>query len=400
MEKYFSEAINTCVTYKEIPEFMPTGEFEGIKAITYDGAKWEDKKTKVFAYLGFPENVSRKVPAIVLVHGGAGVAFLPWVKMWNDRGYAAIAMSTTGDFPLEVNAGGELGSDLDTKWQHGLYGVFAEDGYIDAPKNDEMGNFDKPFSEQWMPHAMTQVIYAHNILRSDERVDSDRIGITGISWGGVITSLTVGYDKRFAFAAPVYGSGYLTESLGFVGDFFRKGTNPDKWLAEKRFDDVNIPILWVCWNADQPFSLNSNSKSYEHTFKNNSDNRLCMVDGLGHSHERGWIRQEIEFFADSVCKNTTKLANIKYEDKKIILDMPQNAELVSVKLYSIDEPMSYNTPGDYNLIYMDQQWKIDELDIKASGESFEIPDYAKVFYFELTTKIDGEEYITTSKLFD
>ena len=43
------------------------------------------------------------MPGIVLVHGGGGVPFASWVKMWNDRGYAAIAMSVTGDFPITAD---------------------------------------------------------------------------------------------------------------------------------------------------------------------------------------------------------------------------------------------------------------------------------------------------------
>lgn len=31
---------------------------------------------------------------MVLVHGGEGTAFAKWVRLWNERGYAAIAMDT------------------------------------------------------------------------------------------------------------------------------------------------------------------------------------------------------------------------------------------------------------------------------------------------------------------
>ena len=50
-----------------------------------------------------------------------------------------------------------------------------------------------------MYNAVSQAILAHNILRADEKVDSSRIGITGISWGGVITSLAIGYDTPLCF---------------------------------------------------------------------------------------------------------------------------------------------------------------------------------------------------------
>lgn len=39
---------------KWIEKFDPD-VFVGIKAITYDGLNYENKKTKIFAYIGFPK---------------------------------------------------------------------------------------------------------------------------------------------------------------------------------------------------------------------------------------------------------------------------------------------------------------------------------------------------------
>ena len=36
----------------------------------------------------------------------------------------------------------------------------------------------------------------------------------------------------------------------------------DIWFAEKNFNKVNMPVMWLCWNDDCCFSINSNSKSY------------------------------------------------------------------------------------------------------------------------------------------
>ena len=40
--------------------------------------------------------VARLDGRAVLVHGGGGTAFDAWVRLWNDRGYAAIAMDLAG----------------------------------------------------------------------------------------------------------------------------------------------------------------------------------------------------------------------------------------------------------------------------------------------------------------
>ena len=387
----FNDSILKKVAYQEHPQFEVGGMFDGIKAITYDGANIGDKKTKVFAYMGFPKDRNEKVPAVVLVHGGGGVAYVKWVKMWNDRGYAAIAMSTTGDFPKILSDEERLkGSfeegEANKLFQHGLYGIFLEEGYVDAPLNDEMQNSSAPLDEQWMYHAIHQVIYAHNILRADERVDSEKIGITGISWGGVITSLVIGYDNRFAFAIPVYGSGYMNEGLGYVCRKFDGEDTKKLWLAEKRFLKVKMPVLWQCWNSDMPFSINSNSHCYLDTVKNNADTRFSAVHEMKHSHEHGWVRKEAFLFADSVCKTAKKLPDIT-KDGEIL--NPDQVKIVSKRLFYITEKLTYSIKGTETRTTPDQQWHI-------ADYNGEIPKNAYAYYIELCSEIDGVEYVSCS----
>lgn len=381
MNKIYEKLINTKTQYKEIPEYNPTGEFEGIKAITYDGLEINGSKTKVFAYIGYPET-TKKAPAVVLAHGGGGVAFLPWVKMWNERGYVAIAMSNTGDFPKEINAGSKECPTHKEPWQHGLHGVFCEEGYTDIFENDDMKNVDKPHEQQWMYHAIASIIAANNILRDDSRVDSDKIGVCGISWGGVMTSLAIGYDSRFAFAIPIYGSGYLAQSHGWMKNNFAKASD---WLAETRFSKVNMPVLWLCWNADTPFSVNSNSMSFVDTVKNNKATRLSMVHRMGHSHACGWVRKECFVFADSVVNGTVQLPGML--NGEII--NPDNVKITGKKVYSLKNPLAYEVKEETNSIAMTEEWTV--------TDGTDIPEDAKAYYIELTCEIDGDEYIVTSE---
>jgi cephalosporin-C deacetylase-like acetyl esterase len=69
-----------------------TGSTANLRAVYFDGLPYQGAPTKVFAWLGLPENRSGKVPGIVLVHGGGGTAFKEWVKLWNDHGFAAISI--------------------------------------------------------------------------------------------------------------------------------------------------------------------------------------------------------------------------------------------------------------------------------------------------------------------
>ena len=159
--------------YREFPE----RHAPGVRALLYDSLPYRARPTRVFAWVGVPGNASsaHPVPGMVLVHGGLGTAFPGWVRYWNNLGYAAIAMDTCGAMPpqdqLDVRGCGE-----------GNHWPAHADG---GPAG--WGNFDRATAaveEQWCFHALAAVIEAHSLLRSLPGVDPEKIGITGVSWGG------------------------------------------------------------------------------------------------------------------------------------------------------------------------------------------------------------------------
>ena len=143
------------------------------EAIFYDGPEYNGKPTKVFAYVGFPSAPMPEggYPAVILVHGGGGCAFFEWVEYWNGKGYAAIAP----DFYAQ---------------QYGSYKL--QNGK--APKNPDGGPVDsgsfrntaEDYKDSWVYHSVYNIISAHNILLSDERVNENKTGLTGISWGSCL----------------------------------------------------------------------------------------------------------------------------------------------------------------------------------------------------------------------
>lgn len=172
-------------------------ETDGLQAVYYEAMPYQGKATRVFAYYGFPkEAVGERVPAVVLVHGGGGTAFAEWVRIWNERGYAAIAMDLEGHTPADKGEDG-------TRPQHAWSG---------PSRQGEFSDYQLPLIDQWMYHAVADVLLAHSLILSFPQVDPNRIGVTGISWGGILTSLVAGLDDRFKFAIPVYGCGYLFEA--------------------------------------------------------------------------------------------------------------------------------------------------------------------------------------------
>jgi dienelactone hydrolase len=263
-----------------VPKMTWTGETSyGAKGLYFEGEPYQGKPTRVFAYYAPPRNVTGKAPAMVLVHGGGGAAFAAWADLWAKRGYAAIAMDLNGCGPGSKRL---------------------EDG---GPPQSDAVIFDVPadgLKDAWPYHAVADVIRAHSLLRSLPEVDADRTGITGISWGGYLTCMTVGIDHRFKVAVPVYGCGFLHENSVWLDRFKKLGPQrTSEWV--KRFDPSSVlmncktPMLWVNGTNDFAYPLDSYKKSYSLV---KSDRTLCVKVRLPHGHQEGWRPKEIGLFVD------------------------------------------------------------------------------------------------------
>ncbi len=400
-------AINTEVVYKEIEEYNPTLEkYDHIKAITYDAFEYQGQKTKVFAFIGFPEGASAEtpVPAVVLIHGGGGHPYMEWVRLWNERGYAAIAMETTGYFPSEPNVG--VNENENGKFVYGMHGVFLEEGYTNAPDREYTTEYAE-VEEQWAYHGLSQVILAHNVLRQDERVDSDNIGVTGISWGGVMTAQIIGYDTRFSFAIPVYGTAYLGDEMRPFRDFGAPYVDA-LWAAERNLDNAKMPILWYAYSDDSNFGVTSYCKSYMHTKDVNAKTALLMLSDWGHSHNSVFKTTHSFLFADWVTFDKGGLVTFETlpEGREINckIDIPEaNKDWVRATLYYITEPMSYSEHDKFGKgvrMYLDQHWQSSpaclEVDIENGTVTGVIPEDAKGYYVQLMFFSQGEMCYSSS----
>lgn len=271
------------------PQTYPAPGFEakGVKALFYDGLPYKGKPTRVFAWVGLPEKIApgQKVPGMVLVHGGGGTAFDDWVRMWTARGYAAISMDTCG-----CTSGGTHSK----RPRHDLGGPAGWGGY---------DKVNEPIEDQWMYHAVADVILANSLLRSMPEVDADRIGLTGISWGGVLTCTVSGLDPRFKFAAPVYGCGFLGDTPNRLlrqpaGDPIRERWlalwDPSNYLAGSR-----VPMLWVTGTNDFAFPMPSLQMSYRLAA---GPRTLAVRVAMKHSQKDGAEPEEIALAADHLFR--------------------------------------------------------------------------------------------------
>jgi dienelactone hydrolase len=352
----------------------PGFQAAGVKAIFYDALPVDGKPTRVFAWYGLPNvQAGKKVPGIVLVHGGGGTAFEDWVRMWTGRGYAAIAMDTCGQIPKGTNG----------HWQRDEQGGPVGWGGFDQ--------IEQPLKQQWPYHAVADVILAHSLLRSMPEVDSDRIGVTGISWGGYLTCIVAGVDHRFKFAVPVYGCGFLGEDSAWLGQFSKMG--PDKaghWLAlwdpSVYLKEVAIPMLWVDGTNDFAYPMDSLQKSYQLP---TGSRTLCMKNRMSHGHGPGEKPEEIRAFADEIIAGGTALAKITSQgrDRKTVwATFESAAPVVAAELnFTRDLGEWQKRRWDSVAAVLDKRQK------KVTGV---LPEGAKVYYLNL---IDERGFYVSSE---
>ena len=263
---------------------------DGVRSIYFEGLPWQGKGTRVFALLGLPktkpgQSSNAPVPGVVLVHGGGGTAFLQWVKKWNERGFAAISIAVEGQTDQR-----DQGSQ---KWgRHEWAGPQRKGIY---------GDSDLPLEDQWMYHGVADTILANSLLRSLPEVDSKKIGLVGISWGGVIASTVIGIDQRFSFAVPTYGCGDLAESANQYGRALGQNQVYRKvWDPMVRMDRVSMPVLWLTWPQDLHFPLDSVKRCYDRA---PGSHMVAMIPGMKHSHGAGWNPPDSYAFAESIVRS-------------------------------------------------------------------------------------------------
>ncbi len=262
--------------------------------IMIEGEPYQGRPTWCFAFYGVPEwaTPERKAPAIVLVHGGLGTAYPEWVRMWVKRGYAAICVDTCGALPIQT---------ADGKWLANPEGGPRGWGRVDRTED--------PLREQWVYHAIAAVVRSHSFIRSLPNVDTRKVGVTGVSWGGFLTCILAAVDDRFAYAVPVYGCGFNFERGGLVwsGPLAKKWGR--LWDPCVYLPEAKCPMLWVDGTNDFAFSLDRVRRSaalasrVEHAFAT----RLRMPHGHGAAGEGP---REILAFADHFARGGADIVRV------------------------------------------------------------------------------------------
>jgi hypothetical protein len=173
-------------------------------------------------------------------------------------------------------------------------------------------NVDAPVTDQWSYHAVALGILAHSFLRAQPGVNSERIGVTGISWGGYLTSIVASLDSRFRFGIPVYGCGFLSEDSAWLKDFEKLGQErTQKWVRlwdpSSYLSLGHSRMFWINGTNDFAYVMPSWQKSYR---LRKGQRLLSLQVRMKHSHPDGAKPPEIFAYAKEQLQNGPELIRI------------------------------------------------------------------------------------------
>lgn len=333
---------------------------DSIQTFKFSSAPYGDKKiTWVFAAIGVPtsEMPENGYPAVVLVHGGGGFVSKNWINYWTNQGYVALAFD---------NNSGQLDQ----------YG-----GRIDnpdgGPKNDNCGSnresVENP-EQTWIYHAVYNSIMSNNILRERNDVDKNRIVLTGTSWGGYVSCVTAGVDKRFAAFATTNGAGYVYNDTTWQKDGLFGGDKKEEWISlydpSSYLPYATKPMLFVSGVDDEYFSAYNRQKSADLV-----KGKVFYSQRTNINHAAWDKEQEIFAFFQHVLYEEDSLTLIS---DVTTVDNVATFTYENEKFRKVFFVYTTSTEKDSHK----WEWQTVELTAENGVYSYEIPENATAYLFE------------------
>jgi len=170
---------------REVPDAGAPPEGVNVRRVVFRSR--ED--SEIFAVIATPKTAGQH-PGMLVLHGGGGSAEVDKAIAWAQRGYVAVAPDLPGIAdPKKL-------TETKGRWNNLKYG---EGRYVASPDA----------SASVLVDAVLSAMQSLYLLRAQPEVDTARIGVVGISWGGYMTTMVCGLagdQVRAGFA--VFGCGF------------------------------------------------------------------------------------------------------------------------------------------------------------------------------------------------
>lgn len=245
--------------------------------------------TEVFTAIARPLKPGN-YPGILVLHGGGGAAEIDRIRKWAAKGYIAVSIDLPGiTAPEKVpNSTGH--------WKTYAYG---KNRFTVSPDITNSTIFE----------GVVSAIQALYLLRSQPDVIKDRIGITGISWGGYMTTIVSGLANADVHASfSTYGAGFYDTASTFLKEL-DKMSDSDRalWLkyldAGRRARYITTPFFIGAASNDNWFyppavmaTLMAIKGPVNHFFAPNANHSAGIPGGNGSANRVGSLQMEETYF--------------------------------------------------------------------------------------------------------
>jgi len=291
-----------------------------VEEIYYQSREYKGKPVKIFGFYAYPIG-ARNIPAILISHGGGGHAVMSRSVNWAKRGYAVLSIDLPGKGHQRAMSR-STGPDMEVP-------------ILLRTRPDPKYNY--------LVHAVAAIRNGITFLTQRSEVDSDRIGMVGLSWGGVLTLLTNGQDKRLKTAVNVFGAGYIPEGCTWQDRFdIKTKKEMDEWYSyidpSLFLKSQNSPILFITGTNDHCYYLPTFQKSFAEV---TSPKKMVLIPNLRHKF-LPYMQHIVWNWLDNKLKTGGSFPEVnvrpifkKRGQKKLIVPViaSANSHIVSTTLY-------------------------------------------------------------------
>lgn len=216
-----------------------------------------DGPNRIFCGFARPEDISRRVPLMLMLHGGGGHA---------DAGGALFTAKKYGAAALSVDWNGQYvkGPKLVTQWRskHANLGVLVSG--TDHDESSPSGDIhDDPTY-----HIITAIRRALDFAATQPGIDMKRVVSTGGSAGGYFSMLLAGVDSRVGCVMSGFGAGGWRNSHSPV-NWFQRMPETQRATALDLFDPISYAsttqaaVLMIAASNDYFFWLDAVEENYK-----------------------------------------------------------------------------------------------------------------------------------------
>jgi dienelactone hydrolase len=316
------------------------------------------KTFRIYAVSAIPA-VPGKYPMILHLHGGGQTASPQLVKRWAKRGYACISFDWT------ANPGGKH----DNKRPFSKFGKQTEAKTIDY-------QFPEKTEQSRVRYALIAARRALAWARKQDNIDSARIGVIGLSWGGFYSLLLAGMEPEIKAVVDIYGCGYFSDAYGLTGPLVYRSVKARKaWLAT--YDPgsvvarIKAPTLMISGTNDMFFPLRQFVRTYQAL---KVAKRLILAPGVNHTLSWTEIDKTALVWLDHYLKGKKaklpEIVGLEERSGKLKLRCKTNGfKLNDAKLF-------FTWSAHLEKWNSKNKWESKDVDRYKNSFSVKLPDYA------------------------